>query len=247
MEVKKFNFPTETVELPSKGLIYPKDNPLSKGTVEMRYMTAAHEDILTNQNYIKQGNVLDKLISALIVSEVNYDDLIVGDRNAILIASRILGYGKDYSFQHNGEEITIDLTTLESKYLDESLVTPGVNEFTFTLPTTNTVITYKLLTAADDKKIDNEIKGLQKIHKNISPEMSTRLKHMITSVNGDSTAAVIRDFVDNHMLAKDSKAFRSHIKDTQPDVIMTFTYKNNSGGEEDAVVPMTAGFFWPDA
>ena len=89
-EEKKFKFPTEIVELPSKGLLYPKDNPLSSGKIEMKYMTAKEEDILTNQNYIRQGIVLDKLMQALIVSKCNYDDLIVGDKNAIMVASRIL-------------------------------------------------------------------------------------------------------------------------------------------------------------
>ena len=106
----EFKFPTEEVELPSKGLVYPKDNPLSSGKIEMKYMTAKEEDILTNQNYIKQGIVIDKLLKSLIVSKVNYDDLIVGDKNAVLIAARILGYGKDYDFQYKGEEVTIDLT-----------------------------------------------------------------------------------------------------------------------------------------
>ena len=101
-ENQKFNFPTETIELPSKGLLYPKENPLSKGTIELRYMTAAHEDILTNQSYIQKGIVLDKLMQALIVSTINYGDLIVGDKNAIMVASRILGYGKYYTFTYNG-------------------------------------------------------------------------------------------------------------------------------------------------
>ena len=97
----KFKFPTEIVELPSKGLIYPKDNPLSSGKVEMKYMTAKEEDILTNQNYITKGIVLDKLIESLLVTKVNYNDLINGDKNALLIASRVLGYGKDYEFRYH--------------------------------------------------------------------------------------------------------------------------------------------------
>ena len=117
-ETPKVNFLTETIELPSKGLLYPKDNILSKGIIEIKYMTAAHEDILTNQTYIQKGNVLDKLMQALIVTPISYDDLIVGDKNAIMIASRILGYGKNYSFTYNGQEETIDLSTLESKELD---------------------------------------------------------------------------------------------------------------------------------
>ena len=242
----EIKFPTEEVELPSKGLVYPEDNPLSSGKIEMKYMTAKEEDILTNQNYIKQGIVIDKLLKSLIVSKINYDDLIVGDKNAILIAARILGYGKDYEFTYNEEEVSIDLTELETQYLDESLITKGENEFSFTLPHTKTNITYKLLTNRDDRKIDAEIKGLKRINKHASFDLSTRLKYMITSVNGETEDKDIRDFVDNHMLARDSRALREHIRKTQPDIQMKFTFTGNDGVEEDATVPMTAGFFWPD-
>ena len=242
-----FKFPTEEVELPSKGLVYPKDNLLSSGKVEMKYMTAKEEDILTNQNYIKQGVVIDKLLKSLIVSKVNYDDMIVGDKNAVLVAARILGYGKDYDFIKDGETVSVDLTELETRYLDESTMIDGQNEFSYTLPHTNTAITYKILTNRDEKKIDAEVKGLKKINKTASPELSTRLKHMITSVNGETENKTIRDFVDNYMLARDSRAFREHLRETQPDVVMKFQHVNNMGIEEDAVVPMTAGFFWPDS
>jgi len=246
--MSELKFPTEEVELPSKGLLYPKDNPLSSGKVEMKYMTAKEEDILTNQNYIKQGVVIDKLLKSLIVSkDVNYDDLVVGDKNAILIAARILGYGKDYDFMYNNEEITVDLTELQPQYLDEESLVDGKNEFSYTLPHTNTLITYKLLTNRDEKKINGEVKGLKKINKSSSPELSTRLKHMITSVNGDSDNKKIREFVDNYMLARDSRAFREHIKNTQPDIIMKFDYQGENGDEEDVNIPMTAGFFWPDS
>jgi len=245
--MSEFKFPTEEVELPSKGLIYPKDNPLSEGKVEMKYMTAKEEDILTNQNYIKQGNVVDKLLKSLIMSKVNYDEMIVGDRNAILVAARILGYGKDYDFMYKGENVSIDLTTLETKFLEEGDMVEGKNEFAFTLPHTNTAITYKILTNRDEKKIDAEVKGLKKLDKQASPELSTRLKHMILSVNGETENKIIRDFVDNYMLARDSRALREHIRETQPDVQMKFDYIGENGVEEDAVVPMTAGFLWPDS
>ncbi len=245
--MSEFKFPTEEVELPSKGLIYPKDNPLSEGKVEMKYMTAKEEDILTNQNYIKQGNVVDKLLKSLIMSKVNYDEMIVGDRNAILVAARILGYGKDYDFMYKGENVSIDLTTLETKFLEEGDMVEGKNEFAYTLPHTNTAITYKILTNRDEKKIDAEVKGLKKLDKQASPELSTRLKHMIVSVNGDTENKIIRDFVDNYMLARDSRALREHIRETQPDIQMKFDYIGENGVEEDAVVPMTAGFLWPDS
>jgi hypothetical protein len=247
MEENKFKFPTEMVELPSKGLLYPEGHPLSSGKVEMKYMTAKEEDILTNQNYIKQGVVIDKLLQSLIVTKFDFDDLLTGDKNAIMIAARILGYGKDYIFTYGGEEVSIDLSQLKTIDLDESLILEkGINEFEYTLPHSGNKITFKLIDGKLDKVIDAEVKGLKKINKNVSPEFSTRLKNQITSVNGETDPKVIRDFIDNYMLAKDSSAFRSYIKSINPDIKMTFVYEG-SNGEEEVTIPLQVQFFWPDA
>lgn len=236
-----FDFPTEVIELPSKGLLYPQDNPLSNGKIEMKYMTAKEEDILTNQAYIQKGVVLDKLLQALIVSKINYNDLIVGDKNAIMVAARILGYGKDYSFEYDGQEYTVDLSQLDNKPFNYS--NKGVNEFSYTLPSTNVNITYKILTHGDEQKIQTEIDGLKKINKNVSPELSTRLKYIITSVNGDRETKTIREFVDKHLLARDSRELRKHIKETQPDVDLTFF---PDGSTDRVDIPIGIKFFWPD-
>jgi hypothetical protein len=241
--MSEFKMPTEVVELPSKGLIYPEDNPLSSGKVEMKYMTAKEEDILTNQSYIQKGIVIDKLLKALIVSDINYDDLIVGDKNAILIAARVLGYGGEYSFEYFGQPYTVDLATLENKEFDENLYKKGENNFSFELPSSGAKITFKLLTGKDEKAIDRELAGLKKINKESSPELTTRLKHIITSVNGDDEAKTIRDFVDNHLLARDSRALREHIRQMQPDVEMSFIPE---GEDTPITVPMTANFLYPD-
>ena len=241
--MSEFKFPTEMVELPSKGLLYPEGNPLAEGKVEMKYMTAKEEDILTNQAYIKQGIVLDKLLQSLIVTKINYDDLIVGDKNALMVAARILGYGKDYDFVYDDESYVVDLSTIENKVFDESLIKKGINEFSYTLPNSGNLVTFKILTAGDDKKIDAELAGLKKINKDSSPELSTRLKYLITSINGDREAKTIRDFVDNHLLARDSRLLREYIRQVQPDVDLTFT---TTSGEEVAI-PVNLSFFWPDA
>jgi len=243
MEEQKFKFPTEMVDLPSKGLIYPEDSPLSKGKIEMKYMTAREEDILTNQAYIKQGVVLDKMLQSLIITKINYDDLIVGDKNALFIAARILGYGGNYTFEYDGQSQTVDLSTLNNKEFDESLITKGVNEFHFTLPYSETKITFKILTSADEKKIEKELTGLKKINKDNSPELSTRLKYIITSVGGDKDEKIIREFVDNYLLARDSRALREYIKTIQPDVDLSYTL--SSGAE--VTIPISLTFFWPDA
>lgn len=245
-EKPKFKFPSEIVELPSKGLLYPEGHPLSSGTVEMKYMTAKEEDILTNMNYVKQGVVIDKLLQSLLVTEFDYDDLLIGDKNAIMIAARVLGYGKEYPFTYGGEEVIVDLSELPSVELDENQITRGVNEFEFELPYSKNKITYQLITGKIEKAIDAEIKGMKRINKNVSADISTRLKHQIVSVDGETDKKTIRDFVDNYMLARDSAALRAHIKDTQPDVKMTFIHEG-SNGEEEVTVPMEVQFFWPDA
>ena len=111
---QKHQFPTEEVTLPSKGLLYPEGSPLRKGVIEMKYMTAREEDILTNQNYIANGTVIDKLIKSLIVTPIDFNNLLVGDKNALLVAARILGYGNDYVVEVNGEKENIDLSELEN-------------------------------------------------------------------------------------------------------------------------------------
>ena len=119
----------------------------------------------------------------------------------------------------------------------------GVNEFEYTLPSTNTKITFKLLTGHDEKKINAELEGLKKINKNNTPELSTRLKYMITSVEGNTDQKTIRDFVDNHFLARDSRAFREYIKEVQPDVDLTFF---PDGSNSKVNIPVGLSFFWPD-
>ncbi len=238
-----FKFPTEMVDLPSKGIVYPKDHPLSSGKVEIKYMTAREEDILSNQSYIQKGIVLDKLLNSLIVTEgVKIDDFIVGDKNAVFIVARILGYGKNYDVKIKGQDYKIDLTELNNREFDTEGLTQGQNEFSYTIESTGTVLTYKILTGKDEKSIDRELAGLRKINKESDPSLTTRLKHVITSVDGKDEKKDIRNFVDNYLLARDSRAFREHIKTTQPDVKMEYVLENG----EEVVVPIGLNFFWPD-
>ena len=239
----EFKPPTETVSLPSKGLLYPEDNPLSSGKVEMKYMTAKEEDILTNQAYIADGTVFDRLFKSLIVSDVNYDDLLIGDKNAILVAARILGYGKDYKFTLGGEDFEVDLSLLKEKEIDESIYTRGINKFSFTLPASNTTVVFKILTHRDEENIRKEIDSYKKISKDTSPEVTTRLKHTIVSVDGKEDKKSIRDFVDNYLLARDARALREHVRQIQPDIDLTF-FPNNSESRID--IPIGLTFFWPN-
>ena len=242
--MSEFKFPTEVVELPSKGLVYPPDHILRSGKVEMKYMTAKEEDILSNQNFISKGIVLDKLLESLTLGKINIKDLITGDKNAILVASRVLGYGKDYSFTYGGKEYNVDLSTIENKVFNTSLVS-SKGTFSFTLPNSGTVIEFKLLSENDEEKIKQEIEGLKKFNKELSSEITTRLKHQIVSVDGNDDKTSIKEFVEQYLLASDSRSLRSYIKLVSPDVDLS-TKVVIDGVEEDIDVPINLNFFWPD-
>ena len=243
-----YKFPTEVVELPSKGYFYPEGHPLASGKVEVKYMTAKEEDILTSQNLIEQGIVIDKLLESLVIDKkININDMLVGDKNAIMVASRVLGYGKDYEFTYDGEEQSVDLSKLEPVDIDFTKYTKGVNEFTFELPSSKRSLTFKLLTGEDEKNIALEIAARRKISKEQSFELTTRLKKMILSVDGNSTKAHINNFVDNEFLSRDSFAFRQHLEDVTPDVDMSATVVDSAGKETVVSVPVTVRFFWPSA
>ena len=247
MKETKTQFPAEEVTLPSKGLLYPEDSPLRSGIIEMKYMTAREEDILTNVNLIENGTVIDKLLESLIITPINYNDLLVGDKDAIIVAARILGYGSDYTFTHMGEEIKIDLTTIKDKSLDESLIIDGKNDFSFTLPTSKKEVTFKLLTHGDEQKITRELKGLKKLNKNSSNDLSTRMKYILTSIEGDRETKTIREFVDNEFLARDARELRNYISKIQPSVDLSFDYEDQRGNITTIDIPVGIKFFWPDA
>jgi hypothetical protein len=246
-EQQKFKFPTETIDLPSGGKLYPKESPLSSGKIELKYMTAKDEDILTSQNLIKKGVVIEKLLDSLIVSKgVSVNDLLIGDKNAVMVAARVLAYGGDYTVEvvnpNTGEkqQNTFDLTSCEFKELSED-VDYSTNEFELELPITKIKITYKLLTGKDENNIATELKSLEKIGQ--SSEVTTRLKHIITSVNGDDSKSIISNFVEN-MLSKESLFLREEVQRINPDI--NLKQEIEMGGETTEVdIPMTVEFFWP--
>ena len=244
MEEKKFKFPTEMVELPSKGLLYPEEHPLRSGKVEMKYMTAKEEDILSNQNYISKGTVLDKLLESLTLNKFNIADLMTGDKNAIFVAARILGYGKDYIFSYKGKDYTVDLSVINNKPFDDSLVSPK-GTFKFTLPTSGITVEFKLLSDKDEEKIKQEIEGYKKINKDSYTGITTRLKYQVISLDGDDNRINIIEFIDSYLLASDSRALRSYMKLITPDIDLS-TKVTIDGIEEDIDIPITLTFFWPE-
>lgn len=263
-QVSDYKFPTEIVELPSTGLIYPKDNPLASGKVEMKYMTAKEEDILTTHSYIKDGSVLDRLFQSLIVSNgegvpIKYVDLTTGDKNAIMIAARILGYGKDYEveitdpFSDKKQKEVIDLTQFENKPYDGSKqVELHKNEFEFTLPNSKREITFMAMTESKERKVKHQIEELKKAGRKLndetSKELTTRLKTIILSVDSDYEQKTISHFVDNELLAIDSKALRTHINTVIPDIDLTYEFvSEETGARREMILPMDVTFFWPGA
>ena len=261
-QVSDYKFPTEIIELPSRGLIYPQDNPLSSGKVEMKYMTAKEEDILTTQSYIKDGSVLDRLFQSLIISNgegrpIKYVDLVTGDKNAIMIAARILGYGKDYEvevedpYSGNKQKETIDLTQFENKDYDGShQISPNTNEFEFTLPRSQRKITFMAMTESKERKVKHQVEELNKANRKLkdstSRELTTRMKNMILSIDDDSDQKVINHFVDNELFAVDSKALRAYINEVVPDIDLTWEFVSEETGEGRVMqLPMDVTFFWP--
>ena len=243
---EKLKFPTEQIELPSKGLTYSSESPLSKGVVEMKYMSAKEEDILTNVNFLKNDTVIDKLLQSMIVTPINYDDLLICDKNALLVAARILGYGKEYDFEYDGQKINFDLSSVDPLPLNEMLK-PGKNEFDFHLPKANVTVTFKLLTHGDEKKIDREIQGLKKINPQGSFDQTTRLKHTIVAINGDRDTTNIREFVDN-MLISDLRELRKYIIKVTPELNLKFDYTKDNGDVVEGVnLPIGVSFLWPDS
>ena len=253
----KQDFPTEVIDLPSKGLLYESDNPLSSGKIEIKYMTAKEEDILTSQNLIQQGVVIDKLLKSLIVGGVPYHKLLLGDKNAIMVAARILGYGKDYEAEitdpwtQEKEKVTIDLQELKHKNgLSKTKYEKGVNRFEFTLPISKKKIIWKMLNHGDEVKIGLDLKKSNRGKKKDDPkaELTTRLRYMIVSIDGEDSEIEVNKFVKNRFLAQDSKAFREHIAEIQPDVDMTFWYYSEATANEQQIkMPLGVNFFWPGA
>ena len=248
---KSYPFPTEVISLPSKGLVYAESSPLAKGEITIKLMTAKEEDILTSSNLIKKGIQLDKLLESIVVEPgVNVNDLVIGDKNAILITSRILAFGPEYlakitdPFDSEEVDVTIDLTTVKIKEIDESILN-RYNEYPFTLPISKSQIKFKLLTHGDEQAINRDIEASQKTLKT-SNEITTRYRRMIVEVDGNRELGHISNFVTNRLLAGDSKALRKEIAKITPDLDLKFDYTSPITGETEALrIPFGIGFFYP--
>jgi len=241
-------FPSEVVDLPSGGKLYPEDSPLREGKIELKYMTAKEEDILTSQNLIKKGVVIDRLLDSLILTKgIKTDDLIIGDKNGIMVAARILAYGPEYPTEvinpntNKAIQYTFNLAECEFKKIPDDI---DGNNFEFELPVSKNKLTFKLLTGQDEKAIAKDIEGYKKLNQDVIPELTTRLRYLVKAVDGDETPAIINNFVQN-MLSKDSLELRKEITKISPDINMEREIEIE-GDKVTVDIPMTANFFWPD-
>lgn len=247
-----FTVPTDIIKLPSKGYIYPKGSPLSKGEVEMKVMTAKEEDILTTQSFIKNNTVFDRLLRSMILDKtINIDDLLIGDLNALLLAARTLGYGTQYSFfvqtpSGKKQEVNYDLDELAYKELDTSLCKEGENLFKFVLPKSGDELMFKLLTQKESKLIDKEAENFKKMYGGLERQSTLRIAYSLVSVNGNTDKSFLKEYAEN-MRASDARAFRQYIDEIQPDVDLSINLIDEDTGEPfRSQIEFEARFFYPD-
>ena len=231
-EQQRSQLPSIVIELPSKGKAYPAEHPLGAGTVEMRYPTAYDEDILTNTSYIKQGIVIDKLIESLLITRIDIDDLIVADKEKLILSARILAYGPEYPVivtdPKTKTELTrvIDLQKITATEIEIDSNEDG--EFEYDVDA-STKLKFKIPTAGI-------IANLSEDH-----TISDLLNGIIQEVNGVREIETIKTFVRYNFLSDQSKRFRQYVSDNTPKLNTTYEFEGENGGT------FTAGFqFGPD-
>jgi hypothetical protein len=239
----------EIIDLPSKGNFYPDEHPLRSGQIEVKYMTAKEEDILTSSNLIKKNKVLDKLLESIIVTpNVSHLDILAGDINAILVAARIMSYGKDYIVSIKcpkcelEQEFNIDLSELDTKE-------PGATELKLELPISKDVLELKAMTRRVELDIEGELKAMKGVGVSVEPEVTTTMKNLIRSVNGNTDKSLIKEYSEN-ILIKDLEAVRTFYKMAIGDINFQTQFScSNSECEHQTVLPFEVGlgFFWPNA
>jgi len=253
-----FAVPTEHVELPSQGRYYPEDHPLyNKETVEIKFMTAKEEDILTSPSLVKKGLAIDRLLKSIIVEKnIDPNSLLVGDRNAILVASRVTGYGAEYPIKATcpsctaTTEWTVDLGTLDSieggtdNAQGYDVVENSNGTFDITLPKTGVIATVRLMKGKDEKELGAKLQKRKK-HKLHEANLTEQLNHMIIAVNGSESLNDIRNFI-NVIPAFDSRYLRNAYTNVVPNVEMKQYFECEECSYEGQLeVPLTAEFFWP--
>ena len=250
-----YQIPVENVPLPSGGIVYNADSPLyDRQTVEIRAMTAADEDILTSRALVKKGTVITELIRSCVINKtVEPESMLSGDRNALLVAIRITGYGSEYNVEvecpecdHKSKQ-NFSLADLKIKQLGIDPVVPGANMFEAMLPVTKKSVKFKFLTGADERNMMVLAERKKKAGINSDTLVTERLKHQIVAIGDISDKNKINMFIQ-HMPARDSLYLRKHIDNNEPGIDMNTWMECSACGEHSEVrLPMGATFFWPDA
>ena len=256
-----FVVPTEFVELPSGGKLYAANHPLyGKETIEIKQMTAKEEDMLTSRSLLKKGVALERVIASIITDKsIDPETLLVGDRNAIIIAARISAYGSEYNTQitcpscSTQQEHSFDLNDIS--FVDTS---SADNEFeglvqlqedgtyTVTLPRSELLVGFKVLTGRDEKNMATGIEMDKKTKGSYEKNITRQLKNIIVSVNGNTTSEAVNYVVDN-LPSIDARYLRQAYRSTVPNIDMTQNFECVECDFETALeVPLTADFFWPD-
>jgi len=249
--------PVEAVPLPSQGLIYPEETAVHNcETVEIRAMTAREEDILTSRALIKKGTVISELLrSCLIDKSIDVDSMISGDRNALMTAIRITGYGAEYEVEvtcpdcGESSKQSFNLAELPIKRLEIDPVDPGTNRFRFVLPVSKKNVVFRFLTGQDEQNIavTMDRKKKSKIHGDVDSLVTNRLLYSVMSIDNVEDRSKIGMFVRN-MPARDSRALRKFMDDSEPGIEMKAWMDCPSCMESSEVtLPIGVSFFWPDA
>jgi len=250
-----FDIPTESIPLPSRGLVYPQESPLHNSeTIDIRAMTAREEDILTSRALIKKGTVITELIkSCLVDKRIDVSSLLSGDRNAIMVAIRITGYGAAYNVEvecpecQNKSKQEFNLSELEIRPLSIEPVVQGQNMFQTVLPVTKKTVKFKFLTGADEEEISTIQERKKKSGGMADSLVTTRLQFSITAVDDKTDKALISSFIRS-MPARDSLALRQIIDQNEPGIDMKAYMDCPSCSESSEVrIPLGASFFWPDS
>ena len=251
-----FATPTEFVELPTGGKHYPEGHPLhGKDCVEIRYMTAKDEDILSSRTLLKKGLAIDRLLQNILVDQsIDINTLYIGDKNAILVAARITGYGEAYKAMItcpeclSKNEIEFDLSQLKTYQGDDwgdfDVKKHTDDRFIITLPHTGVDVEVRLLTAKDEDYLSKLSESKKK--KNL-PEsnLTDQIRMIVVSVNGHTDPKSLKAFTDG-LPARDSRYLRAAYEKVIPNVDMSQDYQCRvCGHEQEVAVPFTAGFFWP--
>ncbi len=252
-----FVVPTEFVDLPSGGRFYAENHPLhNQDTIEIKQMTAKEEDMLTSRTLLKNGVAIDRLLQSLIMdNRISADSLLVGDRNAILVAARISGYGNDYTTTvtcpacGTTQSNTFDLLEvgLQTSENAEALGVIDNNDgtFTTTLPKTGLSVDFKLLNGSDEKRLMSQAEAARKRKKH-ETNVTNQIQNMVVAVNGDESPQALNFLIEN-IPSLDARHLRTCYKLTAPNIDMTQLFScGECGHEQDMEVPLTADFFWPD-